>query len=176
MISRILSTNFIYQTCLQNSSYRTHFIKLIYQIHLQNSSTKLILQNSSTKLILPNSSYQTCRPNLSTLLLNSNYHGRLKTKLLILTKLIYKTCLPNSSTKCILPNLSTKFILPKLSTNFVYQTRLKIFALLRAANTLPHIATALGVGRSFIFTVKKLVESGQGLALLKSSVRKGSVR
>jgi len=45
-------------------------------------------------------------------------------------------------------------------------------ALLRAANTLSHIAAALGVGKSFIFKVKKLVESGQGLAIPKRSVKK----
>ena len=49
-------------------------------------------------------------------------------------------------------------------------------ALLRAANTLPHIVAALGVGRTFIFKVKKLVESGQGLALPKRRVRKRSMR
>ena len=49
-------------------------------------------------------------------------------------------------------------------------------ALLRAANTLPHIAATLGVGRGFIFKVKKLVESELGLVLQKRSVRKRSVR
>ena len=43
--------------------------------------------------------------------------------------------------------------------------------LLRAANTLLHIAAALGVGKSFIFKVKKLLESEQGLAIAKRTVR-----
>ena len=49
-------------------------------------------------------------------------------------------------------------------------------ALLRAHNTLQHIAAALGVGRTFIYKLKKLVESGQGLAIAKRIVRKRSVR
>ena len=48
--------------------------------------------------------------------------------------------------------------------------------LLRAPNTLPHIASALGVGRTFILKVIKLLKSGQGLTLPKRCERKRSVR
>ena len=48
--------------------------------------------------------------------------------------------------------------------------------LLRAANTLQHIAAAPGVGRAFILKVKKLLNSGQGLDLPKRCVRKRSER
>ena len=66
--------------------------------------------------------------------------------------------------------------LPPTSLTIEAAQRWERAAPLCAANTLPHIADALGVGRALIFKVKKLVESGQGLALLKRCVIKRSVR
>jgi len=121
VISRILSTNFIYQTRLQNSSYHTHFIKLIYQIHLQNSSTKLILQNSSTKLILLNSSYQTCRPNLSTLLPNSSTKLKLPWKVKDQIIDLNQTHLQNLPTKLVYQTHLTKLVYQIHLTKIIYQ-------------------------------------------------------
>ena len=107
---------------LQNSStklvYQTQLTKLIYQINLPNLSYQTCRPNLSTKLLyqtrlifqicllfnqthLPNSSDQTHLPNMSTKLISIMHH----------TKLIFRTCLPNS-------------FLPNLSTNFIYITRL----------------------------------------------------
>jgi len=52
---------------------------------------------------------------------------------------------------------------------------LRCAALLCAANTHVHIAAALGVGNISIFKVKKLVESGQDLAIPMRCVRMHSM-
>jgi len=115
------STNFIYQTCLPNSSNLPNLSTL-----QPNFSTKLNLPNSSTKLIyVPNLSYQTCLPNFSTKLVLSSKFVYSSTKLIyqtLLTNLIYQTCLPNSSAKCILPNSFSELV---YQTHF-FQTYLPI--------------------------------------------------